>query len=363
MKVRVFERKGKRGSTWYLDFRLKGRRITQAIGPDRKLAEIAARKRELEIFEGKFFPESDKSKVKFSDLADEYMVKYSRRVKRSWRRDEISLNHLVPAFGDMFLDDITPKMIENYRMQREGDGAKPGTINREHGLLKAMFSKAIDWGYTKENPAKRVKLAKETPRTRFLTAEEINRLLEAAKSQRSPQLIPILVMALNTGMRKGEILNLRWGDVDFTRRAIFVRKTKNDQPREVPMTDWLFDTLCDWRKKSIQMQKTLDNEQVFSNNTSQPVRSIRTAFERALKRARIENFRFHDLRHTAASQMYMSGLDIKFIKEIGGWKTLQMVDRYSHISTESKRASMLIFESHIRQKMDANWKHLDRAPS
>jgi integrase len=87
--------------------------------------------------------------------------------------------------------------------------------------------------------------------------------------------------------------------------------------------------------------------------------SLKTAFSIARKRAGIRDFRFHDLRHTAASQMYMSGLDIKFIKEIGGWKTLQMVDRYSHLSTEHKRASMLIFESHLHPAVEANSKQME----
>ena len=328
----------------------------EAIGPDRRLAELAAKKREMQIFEGKFFPENNKSKVKLREFAEEYMEKHSKRTKRSWPRDATSLKHLLPIFGDVFLSDITPKMIEDYRIKREKDGVKPATINREHALLKNMFTKAINWDVVRDNPAKKVPLGKEDKRIRFLNKEEIQRLLEAAESDRVPYLKPIIVLALNTAMRKGEILNLRWDDVDFARRAVQVKKTKNDQPREVPMTDWLYETLWNWRKKR------LGSDQVFTNNNGQPIRSIRTAFERALQRAGIEDFRFHDLRHTAASQMYMSGLDIKFIKEIGGWKTLQMVDRYSHISTEHKRVSMLIFESYLHPAIETNTKHIETAP-
>ena len=197
-------------------------------------------------------------------------------------------------------------------------------------------------------------MGKEEPRIRFLSTEEISRFLDAAESDRAPYLMPILVLALNTGMRKGEILNLRWEDADFQRRVIQVKKTKNDQPREVPMTDWLFDALCDWRKKS---QKRLDNGFVFANNNGQQLTKFYKAFHVALKKAGIKDFRFHDLRHTAASQMYMAGLDIKFIKEIGGWKTLQMVDRYSHLSTEHKRAHMLIFENHLHSPPETKRKH------
>ena len=353
--MRIFERKGKRGSTWYIDYWNKGQRIMEAIGPDRRLAELAAKKREMEIFEGVFFPKKQQSKIKLRDLAQEYMEKYSKRVKRSWTRDVTSLNKLLPVFGDKYLDDITPRSIENYRIKREQEGVKPSTINREHALLKAMYSKAMDWGMAKENPAKRVRLAKEIPRTRFLTTEEVHSLVAAAENKWAPYMKTIIIMAVNTGMRRGEILNLRWEDVDFARRVLQVKKTKNDQPREVPMTDWLFDALCDWRKKS---QKRLDNGFVFSNNNGHPLTKFYKAFHVALKKANIRDFRFHDLRHTFASHMRMAGLDILEIKELGGWKTLQMVDRYSHITTEHKRTSMMVFESHLHPHIEANSKQI-----
>jgi integrase len=354
--MRVFERKGKKGSTWYIDYTYKGRRIMEAVGPDRKLAKAVARKRETEIFEGKFFPEKTNSKIKLKDFANEYMEKHSKRNKRSWRRDEFLLKHLLPVFGDMYLSDITPKMVEDYRIKRERDGLNPTTINREHGLLKHMFTKAIDWGMARENPAKKVKLAKEKPRSRFLTKEEIHRLLEAAESSMTTYLKPMLVLAFNTAMRKGEIFNLKWEDVDFERRAIQVKKTKNDQPREIPMTDWLFETLWDLRQQGV------NNSHVFVSRENKPLVNIWKVFRLALKKAGIKDFRFHDLRHTAASQMYMSGLDIKFIKEIGGWKTLQMVDRYSHIATEHKRRSMLMFETHICPPIETNLKQKELGP-
>jgi integrase len=355
--MRVFERKGRKGSTWYIDFTFKGRRIMEAVGSDRKLAEAGAKKRENEIFEGKFFPQKRKSKFKFKELSVEYMEKHSRRNKRSWRRDEVGLKSPLPYFGDIYLDDITPKMIEDYRGLRGEQGRSPATVNREHALLKNMFTKAVHWDYTRQNPAKKVPLAKESRRIRFLSKEEIKRLLEAADTEWAPYLKLIIILALNTAMRRGEILRLKWEEVDFKRRVIQVKQTKNYQPREVPMTDWLFETVWAWRKKS------LDNCYVFGNNTMQPMISFRTAFEKALKRAGIEDFRFHDLRHTAASYLHMAGVDIKDMKEIGDWKTLRMVDRYTHISTEHKRATMLLLKSEIRPLIETNSKQMDSALS
>lgn len=237
---------------------------------------------------------------------------------------------------------------------RGQEGAKPpqaATINREHALLKSIFTKAMDWGIVKENPAKRVRLTKEQGRIRFLTKSEIQRLLAAAEESKALHLKPILIMALDTAMRRGEILNLRWEDVDFERRVIQVKKTKNDQPREVPMTDRLAETLWDWKKKS------LDKGLVFANTKGIKITSVKTAFACALRKAGITDFRFHDLRHTAASQMYMSGWDIKLIKEIGGWKTLAMVDRYSHLTTEHKRIMMLNYESFLQPEIVAELLH------
>ena len=335
-----------KGRDWYIDYYVNGSRKREKIGPNKRLAETVLAKRKAEIAEGRFLNAPTRTRVRFDDLAFQYL-EFSKTNKRSWARDYASMKHLKAAFGGRYLFQITPLMIEQYKAKRQ-DEVAPATVNREVACLKHMFTKAMDWGYVKENPAKRVRLAKEHPRIRFLTKEEIRRLLLAAEESKARHLSPILVMALDTAMRRGEIFNLRWEDLDFERRAIQVKKTKNDQPREVPMTDRLYETLWDWKKKS------LDTEYVFANTNGKSISTVRTAFTVALRKAGIKDFRFHDLRHTAASQMYMAGLDIKLIKEIGGWKTLAMVDRYSHLTTDHKRAAMLIYESHILSGHDAN---------
>jgi integrase len=311
------------------------------------LADKAAKKIEMEIFEGKFFPEKRRQSIRFKEFAQQYLERKHAKKDGAWAKDVGRLKRLIPVFGGMHLEGITPKMIEDYRFKRGDDGVKPSTINREHALLKHMFTKAIKWGLVRENPAKLVALAKETPRVRYLDEDEKKCLLEAVRESQAEYLEPIVITALNTGMRKGEILNLIWDDVDFCRRVVRVRQSKTDQLREVPMTDWLYETLQHWR------QKRLASKYVFSDINDNPIKSFRTAWDVAIKKAGIKDFRFHDLRHTFASYMRMAGMDIMSIKEIGGWKTLQMVARYSHISTERKRAEMLLFESVLHPKMDA----------
>ena len=149
-----------------------------------------------------------------------------------------------------------------------------------------MFNKAIEWGKVHENPTDKVKFFKENNhRLRYLTKEEIKALYNAA----AEHLKPIIVIALNTGVRKGEILNLKWEDIDFRQKIIYILNTKNGEKREIPMNDPLFDTL-------LKIKKHPDSPYVFCNKDGKPYGSIKTAFRHALKRAKIRNFRFHDFK-------------------------------------------------------------------
>jgi len=198
-----------------------------------------------------------------------------------------------------------------------------------------MFNKAIEWGNAKENPIKKIKLFKENnERVRFLEKEEIGRLLEVCDHY----LKQIVITALNTGMRKGELFNLKWSDVDFRNNLIFVNKTKNKERRIIPMNTAL-------RKTLINMREHSTSESVFPN------KGIRNRFEKALRCAIIKNFRFHDLRHTFASHLIMSGIDLMTVRELLGHKSIKMTMRYAHLSQDHKTRAMEIFG----QAMDTIW--------
>jgi integrase len=181
------------------------------------------------------------------------------------------------------------------------------------------------------NPMNSVNFFKEEVDTfRFLSLDEIDLLLEHA----SDHLKPILILALNTGMRRGEILNLTWEQVDFDLRTITVRHAKNKEFRKIPMNDEL--------TKTLDKIKIMNNQKgyVFCHSDGKSFGTIRTAFEnlrRKLKRMGVPHFRFHDLRHTFASHLVMSGADIVVVKELLGHKSLSMTMRYSHLSQEHKR--------------------------
>ena len=208
-----------------------------------------------------------------------------------------------PVLGTKRLADISPFDLERYRRQRKQLGREEVTINRELAFLRNLYTMAIAWGKATENPVKKVRFARENNgRIRFLTLEEEERLLGSCGGQ----LKPLVITALHTGFRKSELLSLTWEDVDFKRRSIAVKAAyaKNGENRSIPMNDLLTTTLEEVRITSATMGS------VFRNRDGAPYRSFRTAFERAVQKAHIPDFTFHDLRHTFASRLVMAGVDL-----------------------------------------------------
>ena len=206
---------------------------------------------------------------------------------------------------------------------------QPATINRELACLKHMFSLAKKWKMADENPVKEVQLFQERQiEMKILTREEIGRLVDSA----SPQLRPILIVALNTGMRKGEILRLRWNDIDFENQFISLWETKSNRPRKIPMSGLVAETL---------RARKRDKEFVFTNpRTGRPLSDLQTGFKAACRKAAVGDLRFHDLRHTAATYMVTGGIDLVTVKEILGHATIQMTMRYAHPTPENKRRAV-----------------------
>jgi len=179
------------------------------------------------------------------------------------------------------------------------------------------------------NPVKGIKFFKEQPRLRFLEKEEISKLL----SNCNKHLKSIVTVALNTGMRKGEILNLKWNDIDFKRGIIHLYHTKNGEKREIPMNEQV-------RNMIVAVKKHPKSAYIFCNPAGKPYCDIRKSFFTACKESGIINFRFHDLRHTFASQLVMSGVDLNTVRELLGHKSLDMTLRYSHLSADHKKRAV-----------------------
>lgn len=212
----------------------------------------------------------------------------------------------------------------------------PSTINRELAVLRHLLRLAEEWGYVEKVP--RIRMAPEPEgRLRFLAEDELVRLLAAceAKASKSRVLLPVVTVAVNTGMRRGEVLGLAWERVDFARGVLRLEQTKSGRRREIPMNQAVDQALSGLAGPKLEGL-------VFRKGDGSKWGSIRTAFERACRDAKIEDFRFHDLRHTFASHFMMSTGDLPALQKILGHATLAMTMRYAHLA-----------QGHLRKAMDA----------
>jgi len=336
-----------RNKIWYIDFYANGRRVRERIGENRKLAESVLQKRKTQVIEGKFFDIERVQRIKLEEFSKLYIETYSKPNKASWDDDQIHLNHFLKCVGNIYLEEITPMKLEGFKKWRLEQKVKNTTVNRSLQTIRAMLYRAIEWGYLKENPMKKVKLFKEdTRRLRFLEQEDIEKLLNSC----SAHIRNIVVFALNTGMRRGEIFNLKWIDADIRNSLIYIHKTKSKEKRVLPMNQTVKRLLLNIKEHSV-------SEYVFCSKEGNQARSIKTGFTKALARAGINDFRFHDLRHTFASHLVMNGVDLNTVKELLGHKNYEMTLRYAHLSQDHKAKAVDILSS----KMVTNWSQVAKS--
>lgn len=273
----------------------------------------------------------------FMALAYEYaLYAAANKADSTVHRDNSRLRLLRRVFGKWKLKDIGNFDIERFKQCRRGQ-VKPATVNRELALLSHMFHKAVDWGYLESNPLQCVQLFKESPgRIRYLSDDERERLLEECRHSKSTMLYSIVLTALLTGLRKSELQNLVWDDVDWSARiqTIVVRETKNNESRHIPISRTLLPVL-----RALWNQYP-HSTYIFAKPDGTAYGNWRRAFESACRRANVKNFRFHDLRHTFASCLGMAGYNAYIIKALMGHKTLEMSARYTHIADDQLKAAV-----------------------
>jgi integrase len=208
----------------------------------------------------------------------------------------------------------------------------PSTVVRYLAVLSHAFTMAVkEWCWMDDNPMRRVTKPKEPRgRVRFLSDEERLLLLAACKEAQCPYLYSVVVLALSTGMRYGEVLNLRWCDVDLVKARIILQDTKNGERRNVPLTGHAYGQI-DMLSKLRRMDTDLLFPNTLFGEKARPY-EIRKSWNAAIKKAQLADFRFHDLRHSTASYLAMNGATLSEIAEVLGHKTLQMVKRYAHLS-------------------------------
>jgi integrase len=296
--------------------------------------------------------------IMFKDLCREYKA-YAESNKRSHRDDRPRLARLLKAFRRKLARDITGQDVESLKAtmsttarggrrggdpEERGNPLKVATVNHHLKLLKAIFNRGIKTGKPTYNPVRAVKLFKENnARNRCLSIEE-----EARLFQYLPESIkPLVTVALHTGMRKGELLALRWNDVDFYTGTLRVREAKSGEGSSVVMNSVVRATLKEVRREQIRRareqakgEKEILSVFVFCSHRGRFLHNLAKAWYAALEAAGIEDFRFHDLRHTFASRLAMAGVDLYTVQRAGGWKTAIMVQRYAHLSPDHMRAAV-----------------------
>jgi excisionase family DNA binding protein len=277
----------------------------------------------------------EKKKIGFRDFADIYHDEYMSVNRRNFKSDVIRLNRMKTFFRDTELREVSLSRVQKFKLDRKQAGNSGRTVNRYLALLKSMFNVAIENEYLEKNLVTKIKFESEleNERHRVLTYEEEIRLFAEANKQ----LKPVLVVALNTGMRLGEILNLMWNDVDLEEREIRLKKTKGRRSRVIPINSTLFDLL------------TKLKEDQGSSDFVFPFKSIRTAFENACRRAKIKNFTFHDLRRTFGTRLLERGVNIVTIQRLYGHSSVLVTQRYLHPRDDLKLEAVELLSGPVKE--------------
>ena len=330
----MFEKVPGTGVWWIRYADAMGRIRREKAGP-KSSALVLYRKRKTESLQGKKLPENLRAPmVSFADLAREALA-YSKANKRSYGDDVNRMEKLLSRFRDRAADSITPQELEQHLAQTaEQNEWAPATINRYRALISLVFRLGIESGRVKENPARLVKHRQENnARVRWLSAEEEVRL-RAAVSATCPEHIPELDLALNTGLRLGELYGMDWENVNLARRVLTIPRPKNGEMRHVPLNGPAMAALDELQKRTDGIGP------VIRNADGGALASPRYWFEPAVKRAKLRSFSWHCLRHTFASRLVMAGVDLRTVQELMGHKSIQMTVRYSHLTPKHTLAAV-----------------------
>lgn len=325
------------GETSYrVKVRLKGYPTQTATFQRLTDAKKWAQHTEAAIREGRHFKTAEAKKHTLTDLVDRYIKDVLPTKPKQLNDQTLQLTWFKDEIGAYTLADITPALITQCRDKllnepnNKGKVRTPATVVRYMAALSHAFNIAVnEWQWLEDSPVRKVKKPKEPRgRVRFLADDERERFLTACKESSNHWLYPCVILALSTGMRQGELMGLRWPDVDLKAGAIILHETKNGERRRVPLSGLALELLREHAKV-----RRLDTDLLFPSKTdkSKPI-DLRKPFEIALKAAEIKDFHWHDLRHCTASYLAMNGASLAEIAEVLGHKTLAMVKRYAHLS-------------------------------
>ena len=338
-----------RGGAYWMRFTVGGKQYRRSTGTgDPKIAQQIYDILRGEIALGKWKPEEAEPEKEpeytFNELAERYCAWADGR-QRSAAWKGYLIKQLKERFNEMLLCNFDTHVLETFQAERIKKGNKPATANRFTAVLSHMFTKATDWKMMDKATVADINVVmfpENNKRLRYLSIEEAQLLVKCCESY----LAPIVITALNTGMRKSEILNLRWdAHIDLKHGFILLDITKNGERREIPINATLRATLQG-------ITRRLDVPYVFCNPvTGKPYqKDFKKSFHSALRKAKIADFRFHDLRHTFASHLIMAGIDLTTVKELLGHKDIKMTLRYSHLAPAHKASAVDIYDQKMNPK-------------
>ncbi len=327
----IRERPGRGGTVYQVEIRLKGHRPVRRTFARRTDARRWLVQTEAAIRERRYFRTAEAEKHTLSELLERY-----RRELRPSTAVETQLAWWEACLGDRRLADVTSAAINEQKanllrtVTRRNTPMTPATVNRYLAALSHCLNIAVGWEWLEISPmaGRRVRKEREpSGRVRYLDDDERNRLLAACQAAPEPLLYPLVALALSTGARAGELTHLRWPDLDLKKGLGVLHDTKNGERRALPVKGHALAEL-----KALKRQRRLDTDLVFPSPRGVNPFDYKKSFTRAVAEANIRGFRFHDLRHSAASYLAMNGASMPEIAAVLGHKTLAMVKRYAHLS-------------------------------
>ncbi len=331
--ARIYQRLN--SGIWYLDYSVEGRRVRRRIGRSKRLAELALADAQVKLERKEFgFGIKDKG---LSGFIGEYL-EYSKSNKSplSYLRDIQIFKHFSENMKVDKLAYITASKLEAYKARRQEQGARPSTINRELNTIKAMLNKAVAWGCLSRNPAQTVRKLKETKRqVRFLSPDEIKSLISAANER-----MRLMIMTfLYTGLRRDELINATWNDLDFKRKLLIVQSKEDWHPkdyevRHIPLNDKLLGLLRPLnRNNSRYIFSTKGGGRLIGNILSRDFRKL-------VRILGIKNASIHTLRHTFASYLVMNRVDIYTVQKLLGHSSIKTTEIYAHLAPDYLKSAI-----------------------
>jgi integrase len=335
----LFKREG--SPFWYVGFSTAGGgRVKRSTGTtDRQEAAELEAKWKLEARQQRLWGTQP------SRTFDELMLAYvnaTQDQRSGWSRDVYYLRRLQAHFSGRVLQSLKRADVRAYIDQRKAQGIANGTINREVGLLSSAINFARrEWDWEIPNPAERMRLSESEGRKRFARVDEVRALISAAeRHKRAPYLADLIRVAVNTGCRRGELLGLRWSQLDLEARTIRLDggDTKNGKGRIVPLNQEAYAAVQS--RAAYRGEHCPGSPWVFCRKSGARNLTIQSSWAAILESTGLKDFRFHDLRHTCGSWLVQSGVALADVKEVLGHSTIRMTERYAHNAPENSRAAV-----------------------